>query len=615
MSSSYSHKLKHLGLMVLLSLSGTLPLTALAETGSRPLAAEATRLQQSPDQVRNEINRITAEIRTKQSRWSAKETPLTKLTLEGKRKWLGLLPPPADVTPYINQAMVAPNAGEATLPSRFDWRSYNGHNYVSPIKNQGGCGSCWAFATVAALESKAMITLNLPDNNLDLSEQIVLSCSKADSCDGGWPDQASNFLKSTGSAAETYYPYTERNGNCTTAATGWQNNSYKINNWQYVSRNASPSVSTLKNALYTQGPLSTTLMVYEDFYSYADGVYSYTTGNYVGPHAIVIVGWDDTLGAFFIKNSWGTGWGKGGFGAISYSELSSVVQFAKQQTLAFGDAIAPNFHCRYSLSKATDTVPAFGGSGSVSLSAEGCRWSASSQADWITITSATEGTGNSTVSYAATPNPSNTARTGALTIANQTYTITQAGNTNAVPICSLVAIPDRVALGESAMLTATCSPTATSYQWTHANLDTKTSRGNVTPTTTTTYSVVGSNQAGSGNTATATVTVVQGRPVTPTSLLAPTGTINTLTPSYSWGAVSGATDYYLYIKTSASGNVLFNQAYTATELGCANGRGTCTATPSTLTLVGGTTYSWYILARNNAGDSPWSAPKSFTVRP
>jgi len=69
------------------------------------------------------------------------------------------------------------------LPSAFDWRNVNGGNYVTPVRDQGNCGSCWAFATTGALESKALITFNWPGKSLNLSEQIVLSCSGAGNCE------------------------------------------------------------------------------------------------------------------------------------------------------------------------------------------------------------------------------------------------------------------------------------------------------------------------------------------------------------------------------------------------------------------------------------------------
>jgi C1A family cysteine protease len=223
----------------------------------------------------------------------------------------------------------------ASLPSLFDWRNASGNNFVTPIRDQGSCGSCWAFAVTAALESKALITFNRPGTNLNLSEQIVVSCSGAGNCSGGSPRTASNFLKTTGTNLESCYPYTAQNGNCSSACPNWQNSTYKINDWSDVSSGSPPTASALKNALYTSGPVVAVFDVYTDFFSYRSGVYSYVTGSYEGGHAILIVGWNDADSAFIVKNSWDATWGESGYFRIAYSELTGTTRFARS-SYAYG---------------------------------------------------------------------------------------------------------------------------------------------------------------------------------------------------------------------------------------------------------------------------------------
>jgi hypothetical protein len=236
---------------------------------------------------------------------------------------------------------------------------------VTGGRNQGSCGSCWAFSTTAALESKALITFDAPNQDLNLSEQILLSCtdslapggdSKPNNCEkGGYASTAADVLVNYGTAEERCYPYTGANGSCGNACTGWQNDTYKIDGWSYVVNGTATSDSAIKTALQS-GPVVAWMKVYQDFYSYVNGVYTRTSTTYVGNHFILIVGYDDALGAFKIKNSWGTGWGQSGFGWISFSELypgvesTNHTQFGKW-VYAFGNAVhnSPTSECDYQI--------------------------------------------------------------------------------------------------------------------------------------------------------------------------------------------------------------------------------------------------------------------------
>ena len=231
------------------------------------------------------------------------------------------------------------------LPAAFDWStggSFNdGRSYVTPVRNQGNCGSCWAFAVTAALESYTLIQggdSTCYVGSCDLSEQMILTCSGGGSCSGGSITTPSNYIRDTGSPTEVAYPYNISSAVCSPPSY-WATQAHKINSWAYVAT-SSPTVSGLKNALVSTGPLVTTMAVYSDFYSYyRSGVYSYTSGSIVGYHAIVIVGYQDDStypggGYFRVKNSWGSGWGEAGFFRIAYSELNSVVNFG-DSTLAY----------------------------------------------------------------------------------------------------------------------------------------------------------------------------------------------------------------------------------------------------------------------------------------
>jgi Papain family cysteine protease/Divergent InlB B-repeat domain/Putative binding domain, N-terminal len=265
------------------------------------------------------------------------------------------------------------------------------------------------------------------DKLLDLSEQILVSCSGAGSCSGGSPGTASNYIKNTGLPQEPAYPYTASNGTCSSATPNWQASAYKISGWSYVATTG-PTVDAIKNALNTYGPVNTTMEVYSDFFYYSTGVYHYATGTYQGGHAILIVGYDDVNQYFIYKNSWGTGWGEAGFFRIGYSELNSITQFGDYTITYQAGTTPPAPSCSYSISTPGATYPASGGKGTVSVSAEnGCSWTASAgSAGWITITSGASGTGGGTVAYSVVANTSTATRSANLTIAGKTFTVTQA---------------------------------------------------------------------------------------------------------------------------------------------------------------------------------------------
>ncbi len=358
-------------------------------------------------------------------RWTAGETEISRLSDADRQLRLGhirstdTMGMPMLGTPTSQQA--------ATYPTALDWRS-NGGDYVTSIKDQGACGSCWAFASVAGFESTYLISTKQPGGNFDESEQIMLSCSGAGSCSGGTTSGASAWLQSTGDAPENYYPYTGTNGSCSAALSGWQAQAKKIASWAWVTT-SSPTVAQLKAGLNTYGPLVTTMAVYQDFFYYTSGIYEYASGSLAGYHAVTIVGYNDAQQYFIVKNSWGTGWGEQGFFQIGYSELTSPTQFG-QYTIGYTMA-APPAACTYSISAVGETAPLTGGTGTIGVTASsGCKWTATSSEAWIQVTSGASGTGNGTVSFSVSPNnPSANqgapARTGTISVAGYTYTVTQ----------------------------------------------------------------------------------------------------------------------------------------------------------------------------------------------
>ena len=283
-----------------------------------------------------DVTALNAAIQAKGGRWIAGETSMSRLSFGEKKRRLGLKRPTLAQTgaPVLDTTSGPTQSAPATL----DWRS-NGGNYVTSIKNQGSCGACWAFATTGAAESATLIANQSPNTDLNLSEQVTLSCSGGGNCEqGGYIDTASNYIRNTGLPPDSCYPYTGTDGTCSMACGNWSATAYKISSWSWVVPwGATPTTTALKNALYTYGPLVTTMAVYSDFYNYVSGVYTHTSSSLVGYHAVIIVGYSDTGSYFIVKNSWGTGWGEQGYFRIAYSELTSGVQFG-YETIAYTGA-------------------------------------------------------------------------------------------------------------------------------------------------------------------------------------------------------------------------------------------------------------------------------------
>ncbi len=371
-----------------------------------------------------QLDDVRQAIRAKGKRWAAEETSLSNLSDQEKKLRVRLLKPNS----IGKQPMLSLQAPLTGLPASIDWRSY-----VTPVRDQGNCGSCWAFATTAALESAILIRDALPGGNDDRAEEILLSCSGAGSCNGGYIDRASDFIQGTGLPPESYFPYTvtASDDKCSNAAAGWPFATRQIGSWAYVTTN-SANITAIKNALSSYGPLATTMDVYADFFYYSGGVYEYAYGTYQGGHAILIVGYADDAtisggGYFIVKNSWGMDWGNQGYFYIAYSEIGSPVYFG-EWTIAYSMPTPPPQSCGYSLAPTSKSFSASAGSGAVNVTTQaGCSWTATSNASWISVDASTAtGQGNGSFSYRVTKN-TGLSRTGTLTVSGQTFTVIQAG--------------------------------------------------------------------------------------------------------------------------------------------------------------------------------------------
>lgn len=207
------------------------------------------------------------------------------------------------------------------IPSSFDWRDPKGHkgatwDCTTPIKHQQ-CGDCWAFGTVAPLESAILIEDHIEE---DLSEQWLKSCNtNGYSCNGGWWAHqwhagTNGKCGGTGAVLESNCPYKSTTGTC----SGPYEHKYLIEKWAYIGGEHSvPSSSSLKNAIYEYGPISAAVYVNSAFQAYTGGIFDGTASGRVN-HAVVLVGWNDNGNYWILRNSWGTTWGESGYMRIKY---------------------------------------------------------------------------------------------------------------------------------------------------------------------------------------------------------------------------------------------------------------------------------------------------------
>ncbi len=253
------------------------------------------------------INRMIVE---RGYRWTAGKTSVSGLTDAEKKKLLGFVPPTEG---WLKDIPASPSPGQTVDDPVLDWRELGG---VSPVKDQGACGACWAFAAVGQLESHIMIY----DGRIeDLSEQHVLDCNPmAFDCSGGWHWTALELLRDDGAVRESCYPYLAEDGHmckphlCRTVA--------RIENFASVHG----TVNGIKQALL-DGPVSSALSVPCELFYYTGGLFESSSTEDIN-HVVVIVGWDDTRfdgeGAWICKNSWGTGWGENGYFYVKYGDCN-----------------------------------------------------------------------------------------------------------------------------------------------------------------------------------------------------------------------------------------------------------------------------------------------------
>jgi C1A family cysteine protease len=220
------------------------------------------------------------------------------------------------------------------VPTAFDWRNVDGHSYIGPIRAQGSCGACYAFAACAAAESVYNIAEGLTDSNCaDFSESFIVWCLStlpqysshfpSGGCGGSDYDLMElEALTHEGVCYESSFPYqTWDPGTC----THWNDPRTVFSSWGRVSCG---DVAAIKSAIMTYGVVDVGIITPTSFHSYSGGIYSDSYTSCPGvpcyktstDHLVSLVGWgnDPIAGDYWIlRNSWGSTWGEGGYMRIS----------------------------------------------------------------------------------------------------------------------------------------------------------------------------------------------------------------------------------------------------------------------------------------------------------
>ncbi|ERN06398.1 zingipain-2 [Amborella trichopoda] len=192
------------------------------------------------------------------------------------------------------------------LPKRVDWREKGA---VAPVKDQGNCGSCWAFSTVAAVEGINQI---VTDDLISLSEQELVDCDTSynNGCNGGLMDYAFEFIINNGGIhTEEDYPYKAREGMCN--RTRKNMHVVTIDGYEDVPVN---DEKALQKAVAHQ-PVSVAIDAgSREFQLYHSGVFTGRCGTQLN-HGVTVVGYgkEDGVDYWIVKNSWGDKWGESGF--------------------------------------------------------------------------------------------------------------------------------------------------------------------------------------------------------------------------------------------------------------------------------------------------------------
>lgn len=198
---------------------------------------------------------------------------------------------------------------------------------LNPVKNQGQCGSCWAFSTTGTLESNVAVAKN---TLYDFSEQQLVDCCgvkgyQCQGCSGAWPEWALNYVNNAGIVLQSEYRYTATQGSCKNTPTA-QKFLNSARPWTMLTNE-----NDVKEALARSGPVSVCVDA-SNWSAYRSGVFS-NCGKTNLNHAVTAVGYQED-GVWIVRNSWGASWGDQGHIRLATGNTCGILAHALIPNLA-----------------------------------------------------------------------------------------------------------------------------------------------------------------------------------------------------------------------------------------------------------------------------------------
>ncbi|KAJ3645119.1 hypothetical protein Zmor_022806 [Zophobas morio] len=264
------------------------------------------------------------EINAKQTTWVAGRNFPEDTPVEQLKRLAGTFRPLGNKKVPIKIHKVVPE----DIPDTFDGRTYWSQcESLKNIRDQGACGSCWAFAASEAITDRTCIASNGAIKFKASPEELISCCEDCASsgCSGGYMDRAWNYWVENGlvsggdynsnEGCQPYQAEAYQNGvtpSCTNTClntnygTSYSADKHYGKSWYQLAND----VGQIQTDIMQNGPVEVYLTVYNDFYSYKSGVYVHTSGDEAGGHAVKIIGWGTENGTpyWLIANSWGSGW-------------------------------------------------------------------------------------------------------------------------------------------------------------------------------------------------------------------------------------------------------------------------------------------------------------------